>query len=65
MENIFRVRYNSTLDRLEVPKDKMTQRIRRKIESHKLISLAISMFIILSGINFYLIYSFMTILNQR
>ncbi len=65
MENIFRVRYNSTLDRLEVPKDKMTQRIRRKIESHKLISLAISMFIILSGINFYLIYSFMTILSQR
>lgn len=64
MENIFSVRYNKTLDRLEVPKDKMTQRIRRKIENHKLISLAISMFIILSGINFYLIYSFMTILNQ-
>ena len=58
MENIFQIRYNEKLDRLEMPKDTILQKIERKIAKHKFISLA------LSSINFYLIYSFMKILEN-
>lgn len=64
MENIFQIRYNEKLDRLEMPKYTLLQKIERKIEKHKFISLAIVMFLILSSINFYLIYSFMKILEN-
>ena len=44
MENIFQIRYNEKLDRLEMPKDTILQKIERKIAKHKFISLAIGMF---------------------
>ncbi len=64
MENIFQIRYNEKLDRLEMPKDTILQKIERKIAKHKFISLTIGMFLVLSSINFYLIYSFMKILEN-
>ena len=64
MENIFQIMYNEKLDRLEMPKDTILQKIERKIAKHKFISLAIGMFLVLSSINFYLIYSFMKILEN-
>lgn len=64
MENIFQIRYNEKMDRLEMPKYTLLQKIERKIEKHKFISLAILMFFILSSINFYLIYLFMKILEK-
>ncbi len=64
MENIFQIRYNEKMDRLEMPKYTLLQKIERKIEKHKFISLAIVMFFILSSINFYLIYLFMKILEK-
>ena len=64
MENVFNVKYNTKLDRLEMPKEKDAHKVLKFIENHKLISIIFTSFIILSGINFYLIYSFMKILEN-
>lgn len=64
MENVFNVKYNTKLDRLEIPKERVTHKVFKFLENHKLISIIFTSFIILSGINFYLIYSFMKILEN-
>lgn len=64
MENVFNVKYNTKLDRLELPKERKKYKILNFIENHKFISTIFASFIILSGINFYLIYSFMKILEN-
>ena len=64
MENVFNVKYNTKLDRLEVPKERTTNKVFKFIENHKIISIIFTSFIILSGINFYLIYSFVKILEN-
>ena len=64
MENVFNVKYNTKLDRLEIPKERISHKVFKFFESHKFISVIFASFIILSGINFYLIYSFMKILEN-
>lgn len=64
MENVFNVKYNPKLDRLEMPKERTTNKVFKFIENHKIISIIFTSFIILSGINFYLIYSFVKILEN-
>lgn len=64
MENVFNVKYNTKLDRLEMPKERTTNKVFKFIENHKIISIIFTSFIILSGINFYLIYSFVKILEN-
>ena len=64
MENVFNVKYNAKLDRLEMPKERTTNKVFKFIENHKIISIIFTSFIILSGINFYLIYSFVKILEN-
>ena len=64
MENIFEIKYNTKLDRLEIPKERWTVKLIKKIKKHKLISIVIGMFFILSTVNFYLVYSFMNILEK-
>ena len=64
MENVFNVKYNTKLDRLEIPKERVTHKVFKFLENHKWISIVFTSFIILSGINFYLIYSFMKILEN-
>ena len=64
MENVFNVKYNTKMDRLEIPKERVTHKVFKFLENHKLISIIFTSFIILSGINFYLIYSFMKILEN-
>lgn len=64
MENVFNVKYNTKLDRLEVSKEKRMHKVLKFLENHKFISIIFTSFIILSGINFYLIYSFMKILEN-
>ena len=64
MENVFNVKYNTKLDRLEMPKERVTHKVFKFLENHKFISVIFTSFIILSVINFYLIYSFMKILEN-
>lgn len=64
MENIFNVKYNSKLDRLEIPKEKEKNTILGFVKNNKFFSIIVTSVLVLSGINFYLIYSFMRILEH-
>lgn len=64
MENVFNVRYDTKLDKVEMPKEKYSNKILNLIQKNKFITLVFVSFIALSTINFYLIYSFMKILEN-
>ena len=64
MENIFNVSYNTKLDRLEIPKKTIANKIVENIKKNKFISFIFISFIVFSGVNFYLIYNFMKILEN-
>ncbi len=64
MEDVFKIRYNTKLDKLEMPKEKKGKKIIKFIDTHKFISIIFGSFVIFSGINFYLIFSFMKILGN-
>lgn len=64
MENVFNVKYNTKLDKLEMPKERRTTKIFRFVQKHKFISIVSASLLALSSINFYLIYSFMKILEN-
>ena len=64
MENVFNVKYNTKLDRLEIPKEKGKNKIIGFVKKNRFFSIIVTSFVILSGINFYLIYSFMKILEH-
>ena len=64
MENVFNVKYNTKMDRLEIEKERKTNRLYKFIQNHKFISIIFASFFTLSTINFYLIYSFMKILEN-
>ena len=64
MENIFNVSYNTKLDRLEIPKETIANKIVENIKKNKFISFIFISFIVFSGVNFYLIYNFMKILEN-
>ncbi len=62
-DEIFRVTYNSKVNRLQIPKETWTSKLIHKIKKHKWISLIVSLFLMFSFINFFLIYNFMKILQ--
>ena len=64
MENVFNVRYNEEKDKLEILPNKNKTAILNGIRKHKFISIILMCFFALSIINFYLIYSFMKILEN-
>lgn len=64
MENIFNIKYNAELNKLEIPKEGWTSRLKKNILKHKFLFTIINAFFILSGINCYLIVSFMKILQN-
>ncbi|MBQ2937434.1 MAG: hypothetical protein IJE05_00890 [Clostridia bacterium] len=64
MENIFDIKYNDELDKLELPIEKKEKNIFNFLLNHKFFSIVLISFFALSGINFYLIYSFMKILEN-
>lgn len=64
MEDVFEIKYNTKLDRLQIPKESWTSKTIKKMKRHKLISISIVMFVIFSVLNFCLIYSFMNILQK-
>lgn len=64
MEDVFNIKYNAELDKLEISKERGTHKILKFIQRHKLFSIIFTSLFVLSGINFYLIYSFMKILEN-
>ena len=62
-DEIFNIRYNSNLDKLELRPKKWTSRLEKAIKKHKLITGTIIAFSMLSIFNFVLIYNFMNILR--
>ncbi len=64
MENVFNVKYNAKLDRLEIPKKRKQSGMARFIHRHKFIFVVSVLFCMLSIFNFYLIFSFMSILSN-
>ncbi len=62
-DEIFRITYNSNIDRLQIPKESWTSKCKKIVKKHKLISCAIMLFLTFSCINFFLIYYFMKILQ--
>lgn len=64
MEDVFNINYNTKLDKLEIAKEKRTHKIFKLIKKNKFISLIFASFIFLSLMNFYLIYSFVKILES-
>ena len=61
MEDVFKIRYNNKLDKLEIPKENKGEKI---MNAHKFIVMIFTSFVIFSGINFYLIYTFFKILGN-
>ena len=60
-DNYFNVRYNTKLDRLEIRKK---NKFMEKIQKHKIVSLMVTILIMFSCLNFFLIYSFMKVLES-
>ena len=64
MENVFNIKYNTKLDRLEIPKENWKRKILKFMQKHKFFSVIITSFFVLSGLNFYLVFSFIKILEN-
>ena len=61
---IFKIKYNSTVDRLQFPKERWLSRLIHKIKKHKFISFVIALFCMFSVINFFLIYNLIIVLQN-
>lgn len=64
MENVFKFKYNVKLDKVDIAKERKVDMVLKFFENHKFISFIFISFIITSGINLYLIYSFLKILEN-
>ena len=60
-DNYFNIKYNTTLDRLEIRKK---NKLLEKIKKHKIVSAMVMVLIMLSCLNFFLIYSFANIFSN-
>ena len=60
-DDCFNIRYNTKVDRLEVRKN---NKFMEKIKPHKIITLSITLLIMFSCLNFFLIYNFIKILGS-
>ena len=62
-DEIFKIRYNTKLNRLQMKKENWTSKIYQIIKSHKFITTVIIVFLLLSVINIIMINSFIKILQ--
>ena len=60
-DEIFKIRYNTRLDRLEIEKESWTSKIAKKISRHKLLTMSVIAFFIFSTI---MIINFLNILQN-
>lgn len=63
-DEIFQIRYNTKLNRLEMGKESWTSQIAEKMRSHKLLTTTIIAFFIFATLNMIMIYSFIKILQS-
>ena len=62
-DEVFQIRYNTKLNRLQIKEEKWTSKFYKKIKRHKFITAIIITFILFSTINIVMINSFMRILQ--
>ena len=62
-EDIFNIKYNERLDRIEI-KQKGWTRIKQSVQNHKFLSTVIALFIMFSLLNIVLIYNFLEVLKN-
>ena len=63
-DEVFQIRYNTSLNRLQIGKENWTSRFFKTIKRHKLISMVVIAFIMFSTVNVIMIYNFMKILQN-
>lgn len=63
-ENIYDVKYTSILKGNSFKKRKWTSNLKKNIHENKIISISIVIFIMCVGMNLFLIYNFMKILQE-
>lgn len=63
-DDIFQIRYNTKLDRLQMKGEGWTRKLHNKIKKHKLLTTTIVAFLMFSCINIFMIYNFMKILEN-
>ena len=64
MEDIFNIRYNEKLDKPQIIKKRKYNKIFKIIQKNKFLSIIFASFISLVGIDFYLIFSLIKILEN-
>lgn len=63
-DEVFIVKYNTDLNRLQMEGEKWTSRLMRKMYYHKLFTTVVIALFLFSFLNIILIYSFMRILQN-
>lgn len=63
-DEIFQIRYNTKLNRLQIGSESWTSKINKKIKRHKLLTTIIIALITFSTANIIMIYNFMEILQN-
>ena len=63
-DEIFQIRYNTKLNRLQIEHESWTSKIHKKIKRHKLLSTIIIALITFSTVNIIMIYNFIEILQN-
>lgn len=63
-DEIFQIRYNTKLNRLEMKNEKWTSMLVKKIKSHKLLASSMIIFLLLAIVNMAMVVSFMRILQN-
>lgn len=63
-DEIFQIKYNTKLNRLEMGKENWTSKLVKKMQSHKLLTTTIIAFFMFATLNVVMIYSFMRILEK-
>ena len=63
-DEIFQVRYNTKMDRLEIGHERLVKRIIKKIRRHKLITVTAITFLVFSTLNVVMICNFLKLLEN-
>lgn len=62
--DVFNIRYNTKLNRLQIEGENWTSKLYKKMKRHKLLTTTIIAFGMFSTINLIMIYNFMKILQN-
>lgn len=63
-DEIFQIKYNTKLNRLEMEKENWTNKFAKKMRNHKLLTTTIIAFFMFATLNMVMIYSFIRILEK-